>query len=201
MTSTSRFFQSLIISVVLVASTACLSHPVRHYYQISVDDRVTTPSEKGLAVAAVEMDDFYDSYRIVYRNSQYEVNRYLYHLWYKKPSQMIRENIAAFFKTGDQSQPISEQSGGSQAGYILFCRVLCIEEQIENRQTWARLSMELQLRDVGGEKGVLMHRFDRREVVTGRRVRDLVKTFSIILNQELMNFNGLIGKALSQAER
>ncbi len=186
--------------LMLLAGTACLRVPARQYYQVRVaieTSRETVLPGKVLIVGQVDMDDFYDNYRIVYRDSPFQVNHYLYHLWFRKPTQMIRETVLESFKSGNVFTRVLDSLAEGDPDYILKTRVLYVEEVYRGRQAnLARLGMELRLVDFRTDETVLFHSFDRRETVSGKRVVDLVEKLSLILSQEIQVFIDLAGKKL-----
>lgn len=185
------------IVVALLFSTACLRVPGRHYYQVRATletARETVLPGKVLIVGQVEMDDFYDNYRIVYRDSPYQVNHYLYHLWFRKPTQMIRETVLESFKVGNVFTRVLDSLAEGDPDYLFKAKVLYMEEVYRGRQTMARLGMELRLVDFRNDETLLFHSFDRREITTGKRIVDLVEMLSQILSEELQVFIDLAGK-------
>lgn len=194
------FFLSVVLISLVITTASCLSNPSRHYYQLNADNqqnRYSVVSEKSLAISRIEIDDFYDSYRIAYRDSKYEINRYLYHLWYKKPSFMIRDILASYFRSNRLFARTFSRLDEGDPDYILNCRVICLEEYFEGKNVWAHLAMDIRIKDVKSGALLLAHQFDRREPALGPLLVDLVKTMSVVLGEELNAFSAQIASRLS----
>lgn len=181
-----------LLGVLISTSASCISRPTRHYYQLNLEPPAETASDssgKSLAISRIEMDDFYDGYRIAYRDSKYEVNRYQYHLWYKKPSAMIRDVLFSHFQSRRLFRKTFRNLTEGDPDYTISCRIEQLEEIFEGKTVWARLGMRLQLME--HKKGTVLHthQFDRREAVSGSRVVDTVKTLCTILEDELTAFS------------
>ncbi len=182
---------SLGLTAVCLFASACLSNPARHYYQIQPDTTSAPDQQKtelGLLVLPVDVDEFYDNYRIAYRSSPYAINHYLHHLWYKKPAEMFWDELQNHARSKGVFSTVFDRLAEGNPDYSLFCRVLVVEEVILGRNSRARLSMELILKNFRSEEEVFCHRFDRSEPITGRRVNDLVRTLSQIFSEELDHF-------------
>jgi len=190
----------VLLFLVLIFLCACMTMPVRHYYQVRVE---ITPAPqtvlpgKAIFVDQVEMDDFYDNYRIVYRISPFQVNYYLYHLWFRKPTQMLREAMLQSLRPANAFGLILERLSEGEPDYLLKTRVLFMEEVYSGRDSMARLGMELRLVDFHSEKTILFHSFDRREKIAGKRVLHLVEQLSEILSQEMQVFIQMVGERIS----
>ena len=195
MSPVSRHLSALALLITMMGSAACLRpSPSRHYYHLRTSPLGET-NEKGtqiLYIGPVDIDSFYDSYRIAYRESFFDINHYLYHLWYKKPSQMIRENLLDFFASSGLFGQTTDRMTSGDPHYILHCQTLHLEEIYEDDGSWGRLSMEWVLSDFRSGRELLRHRFDRKEVNQGRRIVDLVRSLSFILNSELKVFRDRI---------
>lgn len=121
--------------------------------QVEVEDArpVGAGCEPGarptLAIEELQVDAVYDDPRIVYRESEYELEYYNYHEWSAPPGQLVTDALrAAFGSTGLFGR--IERDWSSEAAAVLRGRVHALEEVDRSSTRWdGRLALDLELVD------------------------------------------------------
>lgn len=175
----------LILSLLLLVG--CSSAPVRSYFQIaSPAAKTAAPAiERTLLIETVDVDQFYNDFRIVYRISPYELRFYSNDFWIKKPSQMFRDAAASLLGTGRFFSDVTTDLGREDATLVLKMKVRVIEE-VDGPKTWrARLAMEIEFRDKATGAILVARSFERAEPMPEKNVKGLPEVLSIIFTEEL----------------
>lgn len=186
---------SVLLLSVLISATACMSSAGKQYHQlflplnrISQDTGSTTPKpliDKIIMVEETATDDIYNDYRVVYRESPYQLNYYSYQFWAKKPGKLVRDVILEYFR-GNRlfKQTIGRFSEGNPD--LLIRATVHIIEEIDLSYTWfAHLKMDIQVKDFKTDKQILFHSFNRRKQLPVKKVEQLPVVLSSILREEL----------------
>lgn len=176
------------ILAALVLLAACSSMPVKRYFQIGLAEypRVSLPRfEKSVRVAPVEVDSFYDDFRIVYRVSTYELRYYPYEYWAKKPSLMLRTAAAEMLAGMRAFSQVSTDDAGAEADFVLKMKVRVMEE-VDSPNGWqGRLAADLEFLEGGTGRTLLAQSFDRKVAMREDKVEMLPATLTGILSEEL----------------
>lgn len=172
----------------LVLLAACSSMPVKRYFQVGLAEfpRVSLPRfEKSVRVAPVEVDPFYDDFRIIYRVSTYELRYYPYEYWAKKPSIMLRAAAAEMLAGMRAFSQVSADDADAEADFILRMRVRVMEE-VDSPNAWqGRLAADLEFMEGGAGETLLAHSFDRKLAMRDNKVEMLPAALTGILYEEL----------------
>ncbi len=177
-----------ILLIVIVLGFACLTSPVKKYYQIFLPTNQEVSSaqiDKTIYIDRIPTQSFYDNFEIVYRDSPYQLNYYSYHFWAEKPGSLIRNSIYEYFKKNRIfSKTIIDLSSG-EPDFSLRARIRSIEEEDRQEAWFARLSMEIEIVDFKTQEIVYSHEFDRMEKMPGMDIVYLPVVLSQILREEL----------------
>jgi ABC-type uncharacterized transport system auxiliary subunit len=176
----------ILASLALLA--ACSSMPVKRYFQIGLAEfpRVSIPRlEKSVRVAPVDVDPFYDDFRIIYRVSTYELRYYPYEYWAKKPSLMLRVAAAEMLAGMRAFSQVSADDAGAEADFVLRMKVRVMEE-VDSPNAWqGRLAADLEFVEGGTGQTLLAHSFDRKATMRENKVETLPAALTAILSEEL----------------
>jgi ABC-type uncharacterized transport system auxiliary subunit len=167
----------------------------KYYYQLHVSDadsntvwhgsKMDSNKKKILLVEAVEVEEIFNDYRIVYRTSPYQINYYSYHYWVKKPEKIIRDFIYTFCTKSKFFNKIIMNYSEGEPDWLLTSKVSVMEE-VDHKEYWyARLNMQLELKEFKTGESIISHSFDRRERLLNKRVEYVPMVISSILKSEL----------------
>jgi uncharacterized lipoprotein YmbA len=179
---------------VLILLIGCISSsPTKRYFQLHIDD-VLRESKAGTAVEkidkvilieSVEVEDVYNDYRIVYRNSPYQLNYYSYNFWIKRPGKVIRDAMFTYLSKANIFEKVIYHFAEGEADYQLKAHVDVIEEYDLKRLWYAHLKMEIEVKDFKANKTILFYRFDKRKRLSEQRVERVPVAISKILKEEM----------------
>ena len=93
-----RWFLVILIIISVIILVNCMSGQGKYYYQLNLIENQVGENKKELSlrgdekkiifVEAVEVDEIYNDYRMVYRTSPYQLNYYGYHFGSKNPKSL-----------------------------------------------------------------------------------------------------------------
>jgi len=188
-----RIFLFLPVLIVLLGLVGCITSVGKKYYQLHLDSMGPGTTDKGavhtgnkvLLVEAVEVEDIYNDFRVVYRTSPYQLNYYSYNFWIKKPGKLVRDSITDYLsKSNIFKKVIKDYSEGSPD--LLLKAVVHILEEFDQPGVWfAHLKMDIEIKDFKSNQTVLSHSFDRHRRLSQKKVERLPMAISRILKEEL----------------
>lgn len=129
--------------------TACASKPEVKYYTVS-SSLLEAKEAKGSAVLAVEQfvgDAAYEDTRMVYRESQFELDYYYYHRWTSPPAVMISDYLRVAYARSGLFRTV-ESGFTPEAAAFLNGRIVAVEEVDVDEDNWkARVVIDMRLRN------------------------------------------------------
>ena len=174
--------------IIAVILSGCMSAPSRRYYQIYLTlqkDSAFQVIDKELLVDRIEVDDLYDDYRIVYRESPYQLNFYSYEFWAEKPAKLIQDAVVHYLLAKGVFSKVFKEVSKGNPDLVLKSRIHIIEEVDTETFWYARLAMEMEISDFQSGESLLFHQFDRQESLSGKDVAQVPIVISRILKEEL----------------
>jgi uncharacterized lipoprotein YmbA len=167
---------------------ACGAAPAKQYFKLTI------PLSRGAAMGAIGrpvcvetpvVDDVYDTYRIIYRVSPYEMKRYPYEFWAEMPGAVVRHALIAYLRRSGAASEAAPCPGSAGDDIILRSHVWAVEEDDTDPRGKARLAMEIVF--VDGKTGKILARrsFDETEPMEQKRADGLFAALSAILGREL----------------
>lgn len=174
--------------LIAVYLCGCMTAPSRRYYQIYLsleEESATQVIDKVLFVDRVDVDDLYDDYRIVYRESPYQLNFYSYEFWADKPAKLVQDGIVHYLLGKGVFSKVFKELSEGDPDLVLRSRIHTIEE-VDDEISWhARLAMEMEISDFQSGKSLLAHKFDRKMALSDKDVAQVPVVISRILKDEL----------------
>lgn len=177
-----------ILFLMIAVAAACRSLPTKSYFHLAPPaggQAGVSTVEKTVFVEPVDVEPFYNDFRIVYRLSDYEVRYYSTDYWVAKPAAMFMSVVTAK-RSGDRVLPgiaIVDDKAGAEL--ILKMKVKVIEE-IDGAKVWmARLAMDIEFRDAVSGERLVRHSFDRKAEMKLKNVRALPAALSGVFFEEL----------------
>jgi ABC-type uncharacterized transport system auxiliary subunit len=145
---------------------------------------------RALLLERVDISEFYDDFRIVYRLSPTEVNYYPYDFWTEKPSRLIHHMVLERLLIPGRFLRIDTEAGKEPAEWQLKMRVFRIEEVDEGERWFGRLAMNFEVVDLKTGAVIATRSFDRSEPLGLKDVTRLPAVLSSILLSEIDAFLG-----------
>lgn len=155
-------------AAVVAAILACApTVPTTHLYRVKLP---TTPgAEPGpcepqargsLLVRDMRVAGAYDDARMVYRESEYRLERYDYHEWIVPPGELVSDALRDGYAASGWFAAVEREPGAS-IDAELHGRVLAIEEVDLTRTQWVgHLRLELELLDARTRERLWAHEYD-----------------------------------------
>ncbi len=187
---------SLILNFMFVLMTGCISSsPRKKYFQLHIEESRKDVAllenikqlDKIILIEDVEVEDIYNDYRVVYRTSPYQLNYYSYNFWIKKPGKLIRDSIYDYLSTKNFFAKVILSFVEGEPHYLLKARVEVLEEYDLKAVWYARLKMEIHIKDFKSGKTILFHRFDKRKRLAEKKVEKVPAAVSTIIKGELVH--------------
>ncbi len=183
-----RMKRIAILSLMIAVIAACRSMPTKSYFHLAPPaggQAGSSAAGKTVFVEPIDVEPFYNDFRIVYRLSDYEVRYYTTDYWVAKPAAMFM-SVVTDSRPGDRALPdltiVHDKTG---AELTLKMKVKIIEE-IDGVKVWmARLAMDIEFRDAVSGERLVLHSFDRKAEMKLKNVRALPAALSGVFFEEL----------------
>lgn len=188
-------FSIILLLFVLAAIifSGCMTSPYRRYFQLKLPVGEVSgrqPMDRVLLVKRVQVDKIYDDYRLVYRESPFELNYYSYSFWIKKPGELIRDAIFEFLNKNNVFRRVIRQFSEGTPDMTMQAKVLILEEVDALRVWYAHLSMEIEIRDFESNQVILHHKFNRKEKLKDKKTHLVPMEVSHTLHEEMVKVIG-----------
>ena len=191
-------------SLALAGLAGCLpAVPPVQYYRLALQEELPRGESTGevLAVEVMEVDAVYDDPRIVYRESEYELDYYHYHQWSAQPGTAIADFLqAALAQTGRFSAVLRDPS--PETTLLLGGRLQALEEVDRSKDRWVgHLALELRLREPRTGEILWTRRFDIEEPLVERSPKGLARAASSMLARVVVEAAPRIAEIAAQHDR
>ncbi len=176
----------LIVFILSLFMSGCFSSPSKRYFQINIDNTSIKNSNlrKIIFLKNIDVNEFYDDYRLVYRKSTHELNYYAYEFWTIKPGKLIKNAVINYLKNNESYNFIRKLTAYNP-DYYIESKINVLEEVEKNNIRYGRLSMEFELYNFKSGKKLLTYNFDKKEKFQEKKIDYFPKTISNILQKQI----------------
>jgi ABC-type uncharacterized transport system auxiliary subunit len=148
------------------------------YYQLRVPGDVTAaqptdPAPVTLLLGAWLTSHLYRDDRIVYSGAGEEMGTYEYQRWAEPPTEMIEEMLLRELRASGRYRAVHAHRSNANGDFLLRGRLYDLKE-ISGRSMQARVTFEVDLRDLKTGATVWTHYYTHDEPVTRKDMADLV---------------------------
>jgi ABC-type uncharacterized transport system auxiliary subunit len=162
----------------LVALSGCGAVPQSKYYELTVASQVpTAPAENpfpvALLVGPLRSSHLYRDDRLVYAVGNVQMGTYQIHRWTEPPIEMIQGLLWRSLRQSRRFESVDMFASRSRGDYLLLGNLYDLEE-ISGSKPAARVSWELELRDLKTGMTVWTANYSHDEPVNGKTVDDVV---------------------------
>ncbi|HEX9653588.1 MAG TPA: ABC-type transport auxiliary lipoprotein family protein [bacterium] len=178
---------SIVIASTLLFLTLsnCGGVPPTYYYKI--DYEVTDAQHSGILPVTIGVGQFsadvlYESDKIVYRDSPYEVQFYHYRRWIAQPKKIVAERIFQQFRAAGLFQRVVRIPSTFKIDYILRGRITSFEEWDEGQSWYGVVTIEFQLHTPDSNEVVWENVISEKTAAAKKEPADVVKAISESLN-------------------
>lgn len=193
-----------LLLVLAAGAAACASTPTRRYYTLSypLDRDPATESRPALHPVQLRIRPFrggmaYDRPQIVYRQSPYEFQYYVYQFWAAKPQRMLRELVQGHLESTRLVAEVTRDYGERLPDYELVAEVLAIEEYDSGPVWYGHLAMRFELVRFSDKMPLWNYHFDRKRKVSEKQPVYVVRTLSEILADEMARVTAELDRVIS----
>jgi ABC-type uncharacterized transport system auxiliary subunit len=178
----------LVLVVGIIGTTGCMPGASKKYFQLYLPHEGTAPGikiNKTILVQTVKIESIYDDYRIVYRNSPFQLNYYSYNFWIKKPGFMIKDILMDYLIRRNIFTGVTAEFSEGEPDYVLKTTVYILEEY-DNPEYWsAHVKMKYEISHFKTGESLVVHTFDRVKQLSKKNIIHLPIEISYIMREEI----------------
>jgi ABC-type uncharacterized transport system auxiliary subunit len=171
------FAQLLAALALLCVFSGCGSARPIKYYQISPPPAAAAPSGEPLNVRILVRlplaSHIYREDPIVYSSDAHQFGTYETHRWAEPPAEMLQSALVRGLRASGRFRAVQNQRSDSNGEYLLVSQLYAFNE-ITGGSWGARLSYDVDLREIKTGNVVWSHSYNRDEPSGGKAVSDLV---------------------------
>lgn len=164
------------LAVLCVVSGCGSARPIK-YYQISPPPAAAAPSSEPLNVRILVRvplaSHIYREDPIVYSSETNQFGTYETHRWTEPPAEMLQSALVRGLRASGRFRAVQNQRSDSNGEYLLVSQLYAFTE-ITGPSWGARLSYDVDLRELKTGNVVWSHSYNRDEPSGGKTVLDLV---------------------------
>lgn len=179
----------------LLSAWAC-SGP--HYFDLQTEipeNHIDFRHDRILLVEDVEINQTYRDYRIVYRESPFQVKYHNSAFWSKSPDELIEDAVVLFWKKRAVFKKVSAYGSTDKPDWTMRIYIDAIEKVQSQKKWYARLAMEMEITNNENNEILLVHSFDRKSALEKNRVGQIPQRISRILHEELLQIEAKLMKS------
>jgi ABC-type uncharacterized transport system auxiliary subunit len=167
----------------LAGLCGCGAIPRSKYYQLTATSEVS-PAPQGdpipvtLLVGPLKASHLYREDRLVYATDSEEMGTYQVHRWAEPPTEMLQELLWRSLRASHQYSTVYLLSSSSHGDFLLQGNLYDFKE-LSGSTLAARITMELELRELKTGAIVWTHSYSHDEPVKGKDVASVVAALNL----------------------
>lgn len=189
-------------SVILSFIIGCGGVPPTYYYRIHYDmpeHNSPAPLPVTIIIQPFDSDALYKGDRIVYRNSEYEVQFYHYRRWVAPPNRIVQESVIEQFRSSGVFERIVTSTVPVNAGYMLKGTIKSFEEWDKGDSWYGLVSIAFELQNKKTKELVWQNTLSEMTPVSKKEPTEVAKAISESLKKIVENaIRKVEGKLRSQ---
>lgn len=146
-----NFINGILLILVWFVLSNCGSVPPTYYYRIDykLENSASQdhPVPSSLGIVQFSADALYETDKIVYRHSPYEVQFYHYRRWVAPPKKIVTEHVLEQLKSSEVFADVVRIPSAVQVDYILGGDIQAFEEWDEKDAWYGIVTIEFNLMD------------------------------------------------------
>lgn len=183
-----HFKTSALLPALALLLAGCFSSTPKeeHFYQLkSPSTKTKAGSGPSVLVETFSTSPGYDSPRIAYRVSEFELRYYGYRQWVSGPAEMLTELASKHLRASGTFSRVGPAAKIRDPGLILEGNIDVIEEVDEGESWKARLAMTLVVSDGSSGRELLRHAFDVTRPCIKRHPDEVAREIGRIFEAQL----------------
>lgn len=193
MTKRARIIPYLTFFVLIIG---CGGVPPTYYYRIHYDmpeHNSPTPLPVTIIIEPFDADALYKGDRIVFRNSEYEVQFYHYRRWVAPPNKIVQESVIEQFRASGVFERVVTSTVPVNAGYILKGNIKSFEEWDEGDSWYGLVSISFELQNKETKKIIWQNSLSERTPTSKKEPTEVARAISESLKK-------IVEKAIREVE-
>ena len=173
--------QYSIYTLMVALILGCGGVPPTYYYRIHYDmseNNSSDPIPIILGIRPFDADAIYKGDRIVYRNSEYEVQFYHYRRWVAPPNKIVQESIAEQFQISGGFQKVVSYPPAVEVDYVLTGNIKSFEEWDDQNSWYGLVSIAFELQDRKTGRIIWQNTLSEKTSVSKKDPVEVVKAIS-----------------------
>ena len=152
--------------------------------------------DKVLLMEDVEINETYRDYRIICRESPFQVKYHNFMSWSKTPDELIKDATFLFWTKRAIFKKVNTYNSGDDPDLTMRMRINAIEKCYVQKNWYARLALDAEINDSKNNETMLLHSFDRKMKLAGNKIGHVPEIVAKILHEELMIMEEKLLKAV-----
>jgi ABC-type uncharacterized transport system auxiliary subunit len=166
------------LAMAVVGLCGCGAIPQSKYYQITAPGEASPvpmvdPLPVTLLVGPLKASHLYREDRLVYATDSEEMGTYQVHRWAEPPTEMLQQLLWRSLRASHRYSTVYQLSSSSHGDFLLQGNLYDFKE-LSGSTLAARISMELELRELKTGAIVWTHNYSHDEPVKGKDVSAVV---------------------------
>jgi ABC-type uncharacterized transport system auxiliary subunit len=201
MTLTSRITLSLFVLAVVLTAGCGAARPSK-YYQLTVPGDSapvanSNPLPITLLIGRLTAPAMYREDQIVYSSGGEAMGTYEYHKWSEPPTEMIAEVMLRQFRASGRYHGVYTLRSDIHGDFLLHGRLYDFKE-VEGNALLARVTMELELREIKTAAVVWTHFYTHDEPASGKDVSAVVAALDKNVQQGIAEFRASLDQYFAE---
>jgi ABC-type uncharacterized transport system auxiliary subunit len=188
-----------ILGVVALAGilSSCGAARASKYYQLTIPGetsqaRTAQPYAITLLVAPITASHLYRGDRVVYSTGS-EMGTYEYQRWAEPPIEMIGEMLIRGLRESGRYHAVYSQSSSARGDYLVRGRLYDFKE-VSGGSLLARVTVELELRELRTGTTVWTHFYTHDELVERKDIHDVIAALDRNAQRGIREFTASLGE-------
>lgn len=159
----------------------CGGVPPTYYYRIHYDlpkHNSPTPLPITIGIGPFDSDVMYKGDRIVYRNSEYEVQFYHYRRWVAPPNKIVGEKTLEQFQSSGIFQKVVNLPSLTKVDYLLKGNIKAFEEWDEDNSWFGLVTIAFELKNNETNETIWQNVISEKTQVLQKEPAEVVKAIS-----------------------
>ena len=152
-----------------------------------------TPLPVTIIIEPFDADALYKGDRIVFRNSEYEVQFYHYRRWVAPPNKIVQESVIEQFRASGVFERVVTSTVPVNAGYILKGNIKSFEEWDEGDSWYGLVSISFELQNKETKKIIWQNSLSERTPTSKKEPTEVARAISESLKK-------IVEKAIREVE-
>lgn len=182
-----HFHKLVFIFLFILVVASCGTVPEIHYYMIDSATetfKVDNPKfNKILGVDKFKSEVLYESDRIVYRESQYEVKFYNYHRWITPPADIVTEKVIEQIAASGLFRQVVPFPHICNVDYLIRGTVKAFEEVDEQDSWYGLVRLKVEFIDMKSNSILWQDIISKKIKVDAKKPVQLVKAIDVSLTE------------------